>query len=315
MLFDLYQRMLLIRKFEYAVKDLFARNKIIGALHIYAGEEAVAVGSMANLLPQDYITSTHRGHGHLIARGVSIDSMMAELFGKESGLCHGKGGSMHMADMKLHIFAQPVVGGGLPLAVGAALNAKLTGNGAVALSFFGDGGANQGCSHEAMNLAAIWRLPVVFICENNKYAEATPASYSVAGGSIAKRAAAYGIPGKLIDGMNVLSVYNAVKEMVERARSGEGPSLIEFDTYRFEGHEEGDPWATYRTKSEVEEWKKRDPITNLANLLASSGLTNTTELSKMESDTEKRIANAISFAENSLPTRIEEAFSDVFTDS
>jgi len=307
--------MLLIRKFEYAVKDLFARNIIIGALHLYVGEEAVAVGAMTNLQPQDYVTSTHRGHGHLIARGVDINSMMAELYGKETGLCHGKGGSMHMADMNLHVFAQPVVGGGLPLAVGAALNAKLSGNGAVALSFFGDGGANQGCSHEAMNLAAIWRLPVVFICENNKYAEATSSDYSVAGGSVAKRASGYGIPGRLVDGMNVLTVYNAVKEMVERARSGEGPSLIEFDTYRFEGHEEGDPWITYRTKNEVEEWKKRYPITYLANLLVSSGLGNAADLSKIESDTEKRVANAISFAENSPLTPIEEAFSDVFADN
>lgn len=313
-LVDMYRRMQLIRRFEYTVKDLFARAVIIGALHLYVGEEAVAVGAISNLRPEDYVTSTHRGHGHLIARGVDVNRMMAELYGKESGLCKGKGGSMHMADMQLHIFAQPVVAGGMPLAVGAALASKLDGSDSVALGFFGDGAANQGTTHESMNLASIWKLPVVFICENNQYAESTAASYAVAGGSVARRGAAYAIPSETLDGMDVLAVYKGVKKAVETARRGEGPSLLECVTYRYEGHEEGDPWDTYRKKQEVEEWKKRDPITNFGQYLTRSQIATEKDLESIRAEVETTISNAIRYAEKSALTNEKEALMDVYTD-
>jgi len=314
-LLDMYRRMQLIRRFEYTVKDLFARAVIIGALHLYAGEEAVAVGAISNLRPNDYVMSTHRGHGHLIARGADVNGMMAELYGKEDGLCKGKGGSMHMADMKLHVFAQPIVAGGMPLAVGAALASKMSRTDGVALAFFGDGASNQGSTHESMNLASIWKLPVVFICENNQYAESTAASYAVAGGSVAKRGMSYSIPSEAVDGMDVLAVYKAVSKAVGRARSGEGPSLLECITYRYEGHEEGDPWETYRTKQEVEEWKKRDPITNFGQYLVKTKIANEKDLESIRTDVEKAISNAISYAEKSPLTDMKEATKDVFTDS
>jgi pyruvate dehydrogenase E1 component alpha subunit len=306
--------MQLIRRFEYTVKDLFARTVILGALHLYAGEEAIAVGAISNLRPDDYVMSTHRGHGHLIARGVDINRMMAELYGKESGLCKGKGGSMHMADMQLHIFAQPVVAGGMPLAVGAALASELDGDDSVALGFFGDGAANQGTAHESMNLASIWRLPVVFICENNQYAESTAASYAVAGGSVARRGAAYSIPSETLDGMDVLAVYKGVKKAVETARRGEGPSLLECVTYRYEGHEEGDPWDTCRKKQEVDEWKKRDPITNFGQYLIRSQIATEKDLESIRAEVETTISNAIRYAEKSPLTNEKEALTDVYTD-
>ena len=313
-LVEMYRRMQLIRRFEYTVKDLFARALIIGALHLYVGEEAVAVGAISNLRPDDYVMSTHRGHGHLIARGVDVNRMMAELYGKEDGLCKGKGGSMHMADMKLHVFAQPVVAGGMPLAVGAALASKMSKSGSVALAFFGDGAANQGTTHESMNLASIWKLPVVFICENNQYAESTAAKYAVAGGSVAKRGEAYSIPSETLDGMDVLAVFKGVKRAVERARGGGGPSLLECIAYRYEGHEEGDPWETYRTKQEVEEWKKRDPITNFGQYLIKSQIASEKDLESIRAEVEATISNAIRYAEKSPFTNEKEAMLDVFTD-
>jgi pyruvate dehydrogenase E1 component alpha subunit len=282
---------------------------------MYVGEEDVGVGAISNLGPDDYVTSTHRGHGHLIARGVDVKLMMAELYGKETGLCKGKGGSMHMADMKLHVFAQPIVGGGAPLAVGAALASKLSDSNAVAVCFFGDGGANQGSVHESVNLAAIWKLPVVFICENNQYAESTRASYSIAGGSVAARAIGYGIPGETVDGMDVLVVYESVRKAVERARRGDGPTLLEIVTYRFEGHEEGDNWVTYRDKSEVEEWKKRDPIASFAQYLTKSGVLSPAQIEEIYAEVENTIANAIKFAETSKDTPSGEAFRDVYADN
>lgn len=312
---DMYRRMQLIRRFEYTVKDLFARAVIIGALHLYAGEEAVAVGAISDLRPDDYVTSTHRGHGHVIARGADVNKMVAELYGKEDGLCKGKGGSMHMADMTLHVFAQPVVAGGLPLAVGAALASRMSKKDGVALAFFGDGASNQGSAHESMNLASIWKLPVVFICENNQFAESTAASYAVAGGSVANRGASYSIPADTVDGMDVMAVYKAVNKAVSRARRGEGPSLLECVTYRYEGHEEGDPWETYRTKQEVEEWKKRDPIANFGQYLVRSKVATEKDLESIKADVEKTMANAISYAEKSPLTNVGEAMKDVYTDN
>lgn len=311
----MYRLMQLIRRFEYTVKDLFTRAVIIGALHLYVGEEAVAVGAISNLNSNDYVTSTHRGHGHLIARGVDVNRMMAELYGKKDGLCKGKGGSMHMADMKLHVFAQPVVAAGLPLAVGAGLASKLNNSDSVTLAFFGDGAANQGSTHESMNLASIWKLPVIFICENNRYAESTAASYAIAGGSVAKRGEAYAIPSDTLDGMNVLAVYEGVKKAVERARQGQGPTLLECITYRYEGHEEGDNWTTYRSKEEVEQWKKRDPISSFREHLIKSGISTSAGLDSVNKEVEETIGKAIKFAEKSPYTDEKEAFMDVFTDA
>lgn len=311
-LLDMYRRMSLIRKFEYTIKDMFARGVIAGAIHLYAGEEASAVGAISTLDERDYVTSTHRGHGHLIARGVDINKMMAELYSRETGLCKGKGGSMHMADLKKHVFAQPIVGGGFPLAVGAALAAKMSGSHAVTLCFFGEGASNQGTAHESMNLAAIWKLPLVFVCENNKFAQSVRASYALAGGSVAARAVGYGLPGERLDGTDVLAVYSAVKRAVERARNGEGPSILELDLYRYEGHEEGDPWTTYRSKEELEEGKKKDAIQSFAARLIESGVADKETIDGIDAENAQRIKDAIAYAESCKLIGPEEVFTDVF---
>ena len=237
----MYERMALIRAFEERVAKLFADGLIPGFVHLYAGEEAVAVGVCAHLNDGDYITSTHRGHGHCIAKGVPTGEMMAELFGRSGGSCNGKGGSMHIADVSRGMLgANGIVGGGPPLAAGAGLTAKVLGTGAVAVCFFGDGAAEQGTTHEAMNLAAIWKLPVLFVCENNQFAESTPVSYHCAAASIADRAASYNIPGVTVDGYDVIAVHEAAGEAIARARRREGPTLIEAKTWRYFGHFEGD---------------------------------------------------------------------------
>src|SRR5439155_20666029 len=247
-------------EFENRIAGLFAAGELPGFLHFYAGEEAVAVGVCANLNDDDFITSTHRGHGHCIAKEVDVKEMMAELYGKATGSCRGKGGSMHIADVsKGMLGANGIVGGGAPLAVGAGLTAKINGRGQVSVCFFGDGASNQGAFHEAANLAAIWKLPVLFVCENNGYAEATPASYSVSVQDIADRAKAYNMPGFTVDGQDVMAMYEAAGAAVERARSGEGPTLLEAKTYRYYGHYSGDPGG-YRTEDEINAAKSRDCI-------------------------------------------------------
>src|ERR671936_1152703 len=256
----MYERMRLIRQFEERLHQDFAAGKIPGFVHLYAGEEAVAVSACAHLTDKDYITSTHRGHGHCIAKGVDIDGMVAELMGKATGSCKGKGGSMHIADVdKGMLGANGIVGGGLPLACGAALTAKTLGTGGVAVCFFGDGAANQGTFHESLNLAAIWKLPVVFVCENNGYAESTPVSYHCSASDIANRAGAYEIPGIVVDRLDLCAVDDATREAEPRARRGEGPTLIEAKTYRYYGHFEGDT-ILYRTKEELDSYRQRDPI-------------------------------------------------------
>ena len=265
----IYERMRLIRSFEERVATLFADGRIPGFVHLYAGEEAVAVGVCAHLDDGDYITSTHRGHGHCIAKGVPLDEMMAELFGRATGSCKGKGGSMHIADVSRGMLgANGIVGGGPPLASGAALTARILGSQAVAACFFGDGAAEQGTTHEAMNLAAIWKLPVVFVCENNLYGEYSPIATTTPVTELAQRAAAYAIPGARIDGNDVMAVRRAVGEARARAAAGEGPTMIEAMTYRHMGHSRSDP-ATYRPPGELEEWKQRDPITLFEAALAS----------------------------------------------
>jgi pyruvate dehydrogenase E1 component alpha subunit len=252
-----YRKMKTIREFEERLHIEFGNGEIPGFVHLYAGEEASAVGVCQHLKQDiDYIASTHRGHGHSIAKGCDVDAMMLEIFGKQGGLCKGKGGSMHIADLdKGMMGANGIVGGGPPLVCGAALSAKHRGTGGVAIAFVGDGGSNQGTTFEAMNLASVWKLPAIFVFENNGYAESTSSKWSVASGDIAKRAEAFGMPGKIADGHDFFEIYEVAKEAIDRARSGGGPSLLEFKLNRYYGHFEGDA-QTYRGKDEVK--KLRD---------------------------------------------------------
>ena len=257
----LYRRMVGIRLFEEKVGELFLAGELPGFVHLYVGEEAIAVGVCANLTEADYITSTHRGHGHCIAKGARIEAMMCEIFGKKTGYCKGKGGSMHIADFSIGMLgANGVVGGGYNLAVGAALASKMRNSGQVAVCFFGDGASNRGTFHEAMNLAAAWKVPAVFVCENNQWASTTPYRTTTSVADIADRAASYGIPGVIVDGNDVFAVYETARMAIECARKGEGPMLIEAKTYRIKGHFVGDP-EMYRTKAEVQEqFDKNDPL-------------------------------------------------------
>jgi pyruvate dehydrogenase E1 component alpha subunit len=277
------------------------------------GEEAVAVGAMANLRDDDVITSTHRGHGHFIAKGGSLKEMWAELYGKRTGVCKGKGGSMHIADLrKGELGANGIVGGGIPHAVGAGLAFKLSKSDRVAVAFFGDGASNQQNFHEGLNLASIWRLPVVFICENNLYQISLPYSKQQAIRSVAERGSAYGVPGVEVDGQDVLAVYEVVKEAVERARKGEGPTLIEAKTYRYMGHFEGDP-QVYRKKEEVEWWRKnKDPIELFKKKLLDMGISEE-ELRAIDAKVEEEVKDAVKFAEESPYPESKELYEDVFS--
>ena len=310
---EIYRKMVTIRTFEYKVKDLFAQGKIVGALHLSIGEEAVPVGVCSALKSGDYVLSNHRGHGHCIALGVDVKRMMAELFGRETGVCRGKGGSMHLADFSVGMLgASAIVGGGLPLAVGAGLSSKIRKTDQVTVVFFGDGASNQGTFHESMNLAAIWRLPVLFVCENNQYAESTPVTKAMLVKNVADRAAAYGIPGRVVDGMDVLAVHEATEEAAKKARDGHGPVLLECKTYRYLGHEEGDPWTTYRSETEVEEWKKKDAIQRLKKNLIEKGIITEDETCNIENEVQKLVEDSVKFADESPWPKPEEAFKDVF---
>jgi len=285
----MYERMALIRAFEDTTGRQFADGQIPGFVHLYAGEEAVAVGVCTHLTDEDFITSTHRGHGHCIAKGVDVAGMAAELMGKRTGLCKGKGGSMHVADVsKGMLGANGIVGGGFPLACGAALTAKVHKTGAVAVCFFGDGASNQGTFHESLNLAAIWRLPVVFVCENNGYAEATTFAYHCSTTDVASRAQGYNIPGVVVDGLDAIAMFEVAGEAIARARRGDGPSLLEAKTYRLYGHEEGDA-ATYRTAEEVESFRARDPLTTLARHLTEQGIATGDELERIAADAQATV--------------------------
>ena len=266
-LLGLYRTMLRIRRFEEQAIDSFEIGDIPGFVHLSIGQEAVPTGACANLKKEDLITSTHRGHGHMIAKGGDTKHMMAELFAKKDGYCRGKGGSMHISSIELGMLgANGMVGAGLPIATGAALAQYIKGTKNVAVCFFGDGASNEGLFHESLNAASLWSLPVVFVCENNLYGISTHTIRSMKEQDIYKRAVGYGIPGRAVDGNDVLAVYKAVGEAVERARNGQGPSLIECKTYKWRGHFEGDP-ADYRPEEEVEEWMSRDPIPRFANYL------------------------------------------------
>ena len=296
----IYQTMNQIRWFELKAQSLFEQNKLRGSVHLYAGEEAVAAGVCALLRDNDYITSTHRGHGHCIAKGATLDRAMAELMGKATGYCKGRSGSMHIADFtKGNLGANAIVAGGVPIAVGAGLGIKMQGTDQVAVSFFGDGASNQGVTHEAMNLASVWKLPVLFICENNGFGISVPAWQSTSVKDISVRGVAYDMPGVTVDGNDVYAVYAAAEEAVKRARAGEGPSLIECKTYRHLGHWTGDP-QPYRTREEVETWKsQKDPIMLFREALIKEGTFTAEELDAMDQAAVKEADEAAEFAMSS----------------
>ena len=308
----MYERMLKIRHFEDRVKNLFAAGEMPGFVHLYLGQEAVAVGACAPLNQDDYITSTHRGHGHIIAKGGDVKLMMAELYGKATGYNKGKGGSMHIADPRLGILgANGIVGAGLPIATGAGFSAKVRRSGQVAVCFFGDGASNQGTFHEAINIAAAFDLPVVYVCENNLYAVGTKQSDVRKVEDIADRGGSYAIPGLALDGNNVIAVYEACKEAVDRARAGMGPTLIECKTYRWRTHFEGEP-DTYRPPEEVEAWLKREPIAPYRKLLIEQGVLTDAEADEIESDVLEELSQAVEFARTSPLPEPESALEDLW---
>ncbi|MEM1066263.1 MAG: pyruvate dehydrogenase (acetyl-transferring) E1 component subunit alpha [Pseudomonadota bacterium] len=312
-LIEALRKMYLIRSFEEGAEDSYTRGLIHGTMHLSIGQEASAVGSCMALSDDDKITSTHRGHGHCVAKGADLGKMFAEFFGKETGYCRGRGGSMHIADVdKGNLGANGIVGGGLPIAVGAALSAKRLGTGAVTVCFFGDGANNEGAFHEALNMAAVWKLPVVFICENNKYGMSTSTERSTAVKNVAERAAAYAMPGETVDGNDFSAVTEAVDSAVARARAGEGPSLIENVTYRWRGHSKSDR-NRYRTKEEIAEWQAKDPIARMGQMLIDHGILTEADLPSIEEEVAETVAKAIAFAKNSPDPKIEEATRDVYT--
>lgn len=311
---DLYTRMLRIRLFEEAAGKLMEAGKIPGALHLYVGEEAVAAGVMAHLGPDDQITSTHRGHGHLVAKGGDFKLMYAELFGRATGYCKGKGGSMHIADLELGMLgANGIVGGGPPIAVGAAFSNKYRGMPNVACCFFGDGASNEGTFHEAANMAALYRLPVIFVCENNGFGEYTRQERHQAIRDIADRAAGYGMPGIQVDGMDVIAVYEAAGEAIERARSGGGPSLLECKTYRFFDHVGvRGMGVVYRDDDEVIEARKRDPIQLFEARLQELGVVTTEQSQALRDAIRAEIEAGIAFAEASPYPSEESLLDDIY---
>jgi len=311
----MYQDMLKIRYFENKITGLYSKGLMPGLAHLYIGEEAVAVGVCANLTKLDFAVSTHRGHGHLIAQGADLKKMMAEVLGKETGYCKGKGGSLHIMDISKGIIgAVGIVGAGIPIATGSAYSAKVRGTDQVTISFFGDAASNQGTFHESINMAAAWKLPVVYVCENNLYGISVDIRKVIATKDIAIRAKAFDIPGVVINGNDVLEVYRVTKEAVERAREGEGPSLIECKTYRWKGHHVGDPGRVYRLEKEIEEWKKHCPIKTFRGRLIKEKISSEEELIFIEKDTKKMIKEAADFAIQSSYPDEKEAYEDLFVE-
>jgi pyruvate dehydrogenase E1 component alpha subunit len=311
-LIKILKKMLEIRKFEESSIQLYQKNKLYGHLHPYLGEEAIAAGACMVLNKDDYILSTHRGHGHCIAMGGDLKKMMAELFGKSTGYCKGRGGSMHIADPELGILgANGIVGGGLPLSVGSGISSKIKGNNRVTVCFFGDGASNNGSFHESINMAAIYKLPVVYICENNLYAVSTNVKKSTSCKNISDRSISYNIPGYQIDGNDPMEVYLTVKQAVKFARDGKGPSLIEAKTFRFTGHHLNDA-EDYRNKEEVRLFRKtKDPLLNFINKLQEKQIITDVELKNIEDEINKKIEEAIIFAENSPEPSLEEFLKEI----
>jgi pyruvate dehydrogenase E1 component alpha subunit len=312
----MYERLTLIREFEERLKWLVETGVPVGAVHYYTGQEACAVGVCAALEPSDWIASTHRGHGHCIAKGVEVHRMMAELYGKTTGSNRAKGGSMHITDVRVGMLGvNPIVGMGVTHAVGAALSARVRKTSQVAAAFFGEGGASIGAVHEAMNLAAIWKLPVIFVCENNGYAQATPVEYAVSVPRIADRAAAYSMPGVTVDGQDAIAVWEAAATAVERARRGEGSSLIECMTYRYYGHHQGDDTARYRCREEEQAARDRDCIRRFRERMLDQHLLTAAEIDAIESANRKKIDEAVAFAESSPLPQPADLFTDVYVHS
>jgi TPP-dependent pyruvate/acetoin dehydrogenase alpha subunit len=308
----MYRRMCLIRAFEEHARELYMQGKIRGSTHMYIGEEAVAVGACAALRRDDYITSTHRGHGHCLAKGGNPREMMAELLGRATGYCHGKGGSMHIADLDLGILgANGIVGGGIGIATGAAYSCRYRGSDQVVCCFFGDGALNQGVLHESANMAALWKLPLIYMCEENKYAEFSPNADFFPEHDLTRRAAPFGFPGVKVDGNDVVAVYRCVAAAVARARRGDGPTLIVCDTYRIEGHTIGDP-LTLRPKDEAGEWRKRDPIIRMRNMLVERKLLDEHGADTIVEAATGEIEAAEEFAMSSPDPELDELWRDVY---
>ena len=316
LLMEMLRRMVRIRFFEERVIQMVERGEIVGAAHSYIGEEAVAVGACLALRDDDWMTGNHRSHGHPIAKGGDVKRAMAELLGKATGFCKGKGGSMHLADFSIGILGESgILGSAIPTAVGAALGSKLQGNDRVAVPFFGDGASNEGAFHESINLAAIWKLPVVFLCENNQYAVSSSFKTMVASENISDRAAAYNIPGVLVDGQDVIAMYEAVTVAVARARAGDGPSLIEGRTYRYYDHSLGlnrIVRAPYRDEEEVEQWKARDPIKIHKERLLSQDIATQAEIDQLEQEVMQQIDEAVEFATESPYPEPSALFEDMY---
>jgi 2-oxoisovalerate dehydrogenase E1 component len=311
---DMLLKMHLTRFFEDSAFQQYALGKVHGTMHLCAGQEAVATGAIAALRPDDLITSTHRGHGHAIAKGQDINTMMAELLAKETGVCRGRGGSMHMADLHLgSLGANGVVSGGIPLSVGAGLSIRLRGADQVCICFFGDGASNEGAFHESINMSAVWQLPVIYLCENNQYGMSMSIRRANSSADIADRAAGYGIPGETVDGMDALAVYDAVKRAVAHARSGQGPVLINAVTYRYYGHSKSDK-QRYRTKEEVEAWRARDPIPAFRDRLIAAGVLTAPEADALEAQAEKTIEDAIAWGDAGPEPSVEQLTDDVYAE-
>lgn len=315
-LMNMYETMSTIRRFEFQAAKSFREGDVLGFVHLYIGEEAIATGVCANLNDKDYITSTHRGHGHIIAKGADLNLMMAELWGKETGYCKGKGGSMHIANRELGILgANGIVGGGFNLACGAAFSAKAQGTNNVCVCFFGDGASNQGGAHEAMNIATLWKLPVIFVNENNLYAVSCRITDGMVVEDTAKRAAGYNMPAEVVDGNDVLAVQAAAKRAIERARNGYGPSYIECKTYRWRGHNEGEP-ENYRPASERKFWKspEKDPIPRFEAYLKDNGIATDDSLKEINDAVDAKVAEAVEFAAKSSYPDKSTTVTDVYTD-
>ncbi len=312
---EMLRSMQTIRRFEERASDDYQAGAIYGVVHCYIGEEAVAVGVCAALNRDDQIISTHRGHGHCLAKGADLNRMMAELYGRQTGYCKGKGGSMHIADFSIGMLgANGIVAGGIPIVTGAGLAAQLEGKGRVAVSFFGDGASNAGPFHESINIAATWKLPMLYVCENNLYSAGTIAADTLALSDVAARAAGYGIPGVVVDGNDVMAVYEAAEAAVSRARAGQGPSLIECKTYRWRGHTERPGQEDPRPKEEIEEWRQRDPINRFATNLTDQGLLTEEAWQQMDDEILAAIEDAVKFSEASPFPDPEAAVEDIFAD-
>ena len=312
---SLCKTMVTIRLFEEKIKDLYARGLVPGLAHLYIGEEAVATGVCAHLKKEDYITSTHRGHGHVIAKGAELKYMMAELFGKKTGYCKGKGGSMHIADITIGILgANGIAGGGIPIAVGSALSSKMRKKDQVTVCFFGDGASNNGTFHEGLNFASVHRLPVVFICENNLYGISVSQKQHQVIEDISIRSVSYNMPGITVDGNDVLTVYEASGKAIQRARVGEGPTLVECKTYRWRGHHEGDPnqGRRYRTVEEIQEWVQKCPIKRFEEKLVGEKVLNKNKIRNIWEEVGKKIEEAVEFANQSPFPDPPDVYEDVY---